>query len=83
MPLAPIGLTASVHSVGAFHGLWHEGGEALGLALIVVAIVGRAWRSLYIGFFQRAVEAKQSAVVWTSGKRPTFCQPDDLAPKPA
>ena len=54
MLLALIGLTAGVHSVAAFHGEWHEGVEALGLALIVVAIVGRAWCSLYIGGRKKA-----------------------------
>lgn len=47
-------LVASVRSVGAFHGEWHEGVEALGLALIILAIVGRAWCSLYIGGRKKA-----------------------------
>ena len=46
--------TASVHSVATFHGEWHEAVEALGLALIVLAIVGRAWCSLYIGGRKKA-----------------------------
>lgn len=52
--IALIGLTASVRSVAAFNGEWHEAVEALGLGLIVVAIVGRAWCSLYIGGRKKA-----------------------------
>lgn len=52
--IALIGLTAAVRSVTVFNGEWHEGVEALGLALIVVAIVGRAWCSLYIGGRKKA-----------------------------
>lgn len=49
-----LGLAASVRSVAMFGGGWHEGVEALGLALIVLAIVGRAWCSLYIGGRKKA-----------------------------
>ncbi|WOB78219.1 isoprenylcysteine carboxylmethyltransferase family protein [Brevundimonas nasdae] len=52
--LALIVLTASVRSVAALDGEWHEGVEALGLAAIIVAIVGRAWCSLYIGGRKKA-----------------------------
>jgi len=45
---------ASVRSVTAFHGEWHEGVEGLGLALIILAIVGRGWCSLYIGGRKKA-----------------------------
>lgn len=47
-------LTASVRSVATFNGEWHEAVEALGLAAIVIAIVGRAWCSLYIGGRKKA-----------------------------
>jgi protein-S-isoprenylcysteine O-methyltransferase Ste14 len=47
-------LTASVRSVAMFGGEWHAGVEAFGLALIVIAIVGRAWCSLYIGGRKKA-----------------------------
>ena len=49
-----LGLATSVHSITAFHGGWHDGVEALGQALIVVAIIGRAWCSLYIGGRKKA-----------------------------
>lgn len=49
-----LALAASVRSVAAFHGEWHEGVEALGLALIILAIVGRGWCSLYIGGRKKA-----------------------------
>jgi protein-S-isoprenylcysteine O-methyltransferase Ste14 len=49
-----LALVASVHSVNALHGEWHEGVEALGLALIILAIVGRGWCSLYIGGRKKA-----------------------------
>ncbi|WP_420477647.1 methyltransferase family protein [Brevundimonas sp. FT23028] len=52
--LALLAVTASVRSVTAFDGEWHEGVEALGLALIVLAIVGRGWCSLYIGGRKKA-----------------------------
>ncbi len=35
-------------------GVFHEGVESLGLALMVIAIVGRAWCSLYIGGRKKA-----------------------------
>ena len=52
--LALIVLTASVRSVAALDGEWHEGVEGFGLAAIIVAIVGRAWCSLYIGGRKKA-----------------------------
>jgi protein-S-isoprenylcysteine O-methyltransferase Ste14 len=52
--LALLALTASVRSVATFHGEWHDAVEFLGLALIVIAIVGRAWCSLYIGGRKKA-----------------------------
>jgi len=54
MLLALMALTASVRSVATFDGQWHEGVEAFGLALIALAIVGRAWCSLYIGGRKKA-----------------------------
>jgi len=52
--LALLALAASVRSVAAFNGAWHEGVEAFGLALIIIAIVGRGWCSLYIGGRKKA-----------------------------
>jgi len=49
-----LAFVASVRSVTAFDGEWHEGVETLGLALIALAIVGRAWCSLYIGGRKKA-----------------------------
>lgn len=49
-----LAFVASVRSVTALHGEWHEGVEALGLALIILAIVGRGWCSLYIGGRKKA-----------------------------
>lgn len=43
-------LTRSLHGAEDFHETW----EAVGLALIVVCIVGRAWCSLYIGGRKKA-----------------------------
>lgn len=47
--MALLVLTASIQPVAMQGGGWHDGVEALGLALIVTAIIGRAWCSLYIG----------------------------------
>ncbi|TAJ57475.1 isoprenylcysteine carboxylmethyltransferase family protein [Brevundimonas sp.] len=52
--LALLALAASVRSVAAFNGAWHDGVEAFGLALIIIAIVGRGWCSLYIGGRKKA-----------------------------
>lgn len=49
-----IGLTVFTQSPGGTDGRWHEAVEALGLAAIVIAIVGRAWCSLYIGGRKKA-----------------------------
>lgn len=49
-----LAFVASVRSVTAFQGKWHEGVEALGVALIILAIVGRGWCSLYIGGRKKA-----------------------------
>lgn len=49
-----IGLTVFTQSPGGTDSQWHEAVEALGLAAIVVAIVGRAWCSLYIGGRKKA-----------------------------
>lgn len=50
--LAAISLTLVTASVGGEP--LHEGVEAFGLAMIVIAIVGRAWCSLYIGGRKKA-----------------------------
>lgn len=47
--LALIGATLFTQSPDGIDGHWHEMVEWLGLAAIAVAIVGRAWCSLYIG----------------------------------
>lgn len=49
-----IGLAVISQSVDGANGLRHEEIEAVGLAAIVVAIVGRAWCSLYIGGRKKA-----------------------------
>lgn len=54
MLLALMALAVFTHPVSAFNGAWHEGVEAVGLACIVLAIVGRAWCSLYIGGRKKA-----------------------------
>ncbi|WP_420470627.1 methyltransferase family protein [Brevundimonas sp. FT23042] len=51
---ALLAFVASVRSVALFNGGWHEGVERLGLALIILAIVGRGWCSLYIGGRKKA-----------------------------
>jgi len=50
--IALIGLVAFAavsQSIGGIDGGWHESIEAVGLAAIVLSIVGRAWCTLYIG----------------------------------
>lgn len=47
--LALIGATLFTQSPDGIDGHWHEMVEWVGLAAIAVAIVGRAWCSLYIG----------------------------------
>lgn len=49
-----IALTVFTQSLGGVEGNWHEGVEWVGLAAIAVAIVGRAWCSLYIGGRKKA-----------------------------
>lgn len=51
---ALLALAANVHPISALNGQWHEGVESLGLAFMVIAIVGRAWCSLYIGGRKKA-----------------------------
>ncbi|MFN6982342.1 MAG: methyltransferase family protein [Brevundimonas sp.] len=52
--LALVGLTMVSQSASGLDSAMHEGIEALGLAAIVFAIVGRAWCSLYIGGRKKA-----------------------------
>ncbi|MBX3476092.1 MAG: isoprenylcysteine carboxylmethyltransferase family protein [Brevundimonas sp.] len=52
--LALIGATLFLQSPGGVEGDWHEAVEAAGLGAIVIAIVGRAWCSLYIGGRKKA-----------------------------
>ena len=44
-----VGLALITQSIGGVDGQWHEHVEATGFAAMVLAIVGRAWCSLYIG----------------------------------
>jgi len=48
------GLTLVSQSTTGLESQMHEGVEAVGLAAIVFAIVGRAWCSLYIGGRKKA-----------------------------
>jgi len=52
--LVLIGLALVSQSFGGSDGRWHEAVEATGLAAILVAIVGRAWCSLYVGGRKKA-----------------------------
>lgn len=52
--LALIGATLFLQSPGGVEGHWHEAVEAVGLGAIALAIVGRAWCSLYIGGRKKA-----------------------------
>ena len=47
--LSLVGLALGTQSIGGVDGEWHEHVEAAGFAAISLAIVGRAWCSLYIG----------------------------------
>lgn len=49
-----IALSVVTQSIGGVDGRWHESVEALGLAAIVLSIVGRAWCTLYIGGRKKA-----------------------------
>ncbi|MFN4092749.1 MAG: methyltransferase family protein [Brevundimonas sp.] len=49
-----IGLSMVTQSIGGVDGPWHEWTERAGLAAIILAIVGRAWCSLYIGGRKKA-----------------------------
>jgi len=52
--VALTGLTLVSQSATGLESIMHEGVEAVGLAAIVLAIVGRAWCSLYIGGRKKA-----------------------------
>lgn len=56
--LGLVGLTMVSQSATGLDSPLHEGVEAVGLAAIVFAIVGRAWCSLYIG------GRKKAEIVW-------------------
>ena len=47
--LGLIALSVVSQSIGGVGGRWHEPVEAIGLAGIVLSIIGRAWCTLYIG----------------------------------
>jgi len=47
--LGLITLSVFSQSVGGVDGRWHESVESIGLGAMVLAIVGRAWCTLYIG----------------------------------
>lgn len=49
-----IALSVVSQSIGGVDGRWHETAEAIGLAAIVLSIVGRAWCTLYIGGRKKA-----------------------------
>lgn len=55
MLLLGVALVFSTQSLEPVHGWAHDGIEAFGLGLILIAIVGRAWSSLYIGGRKREV----------------------------
>lgn len=52
--LSLLGLTATAGTVGGEDGRWHEAVEMVGLVCITLAVVGRAWCSLYIGGRKKA-----------------------------
>ena len=52
--IALIGLAVVTQSIGGADSVWHERIEAIGLAAMIFAIVGRAWCSLYIGGRKKA-----------------------------
>lgn len=52
--LGLLALALASQSIGGVDGPWHESMEAVGLAAIVVSIVGRAWCTLYIGGRKKA-----------------------------
>jgi protein-S-isoprenylcysteine O-methyltransferase Ste14 len=52
--LGLIALSVVSQSIGGVDGPWHESVEAIGLGAIVLAIVGRAWCTLYIGGRKKA-----------------------------
>ena len=49
-----IALSGASQSIGGVDGRWHESVEAIGLTAIILAIVGRAWCTIYIGGRKRA-----------------------------
>lgn len=49
-----VALSVVSQSIGGVDGPWHESVEAVGLAAIVLSIVGRAWCTLYIGGRKKA-----------------------------
>lgn len=49
-----LGLALVTQSIGGIDGEWHEWVETVGIAAIVLSIVGRAWCSLYIGGRKKA-----------------------------
>lgn len=49
-----IALSVVTQSIGGADGRWHEAVEAIGVAAIVLSIVGRAWCTLYIGGRKKA-----------------------------
>ena len=52
--LGLIAVSIVSQSIGGVDSRWHEAVEAIGLAAMVVAIVGRAWCTLYIGGRKKA-----------------------------
>lgn len=52
--LGLIALSVVSQSIGGVNGRWHEAVEAVGLAAIILSVVGRAWCTLYIGGRKKA-----------------------------
>ena len=52
--LGLITLSVFSQSIGGVDGSWHESVESVGLGAIILAIVGRAWCTLYIGGRKKA-----------------------------
>jgi protein-S-isoprenylcysteine O-methyltransferase Ste14 len=49
-----IGLALVTQSIGGLDGEWHQRVESVGFVAMILAIVGRAWCSLYIGGRKKA-----------------------------
>jgi protein-S-isoprenylcysteine O-methyltransferase Ste14 len=82
--VALIGLATVTGSIGGAESDWHEVIEAVGLAAIALAIVGRAWCSLYIGGRKKA-EIVDRGPIRSAATRCTSSAslaPSESAPRP-